>query len=120
MQTKGTGMERPIDPIAVNLRSFVKGAIGGLEEVVAHLIPALDRHESGQGRKLLVFCQPNQEDNVRQIASSAEIVSIQNTPEGIRSHQMETPHRLLFCPLMVLEPIDSSRSEEHTSEIQSP
>jgi glycosyltransferase involved in cell wall biosynthesis/SAM-dependent methyltransferase len=108
MQTKGTGMERPIDPIAVNLRSFVKGAIGGLEEVVAHLIPALDRHESGQGRKLLVFCQPNQEDNVRQIASSAEIVSIQNTPEGIRSHLMETPHRLLFCPLMVLEPIDSS------------
>ncbi len=40
MQTKSTGMERPIDPIAVNLCSFVKGAIGGLEEVVAHLIPA--------------------------------------------------------------------------------
>jgi glycosyltransferase involved in cell wall biosynthesis/cyclopropane fatty-acyl-phospholipid synthase-like methyltransferase len=108
MQSKGTGMECPIDPIAVNLRSFVKGAIGGLEEVVAHLIPALDRHESGQGRKLTVFCQPNQEDNVRQIASSAEIVSIQSSPEGIRSHLMETPHRLLFCPLMVLEPIDSS------------
>ena len=108
MQTKNTGVKRPNDPIAVNLRSFVKGAIGGLEEVVAHLIPALDRHESDQGRKLTVFCQPGQEENVRQIALSAKIVSIpETTPEGVRSYLIQTPHRLLFCPLLVLEPMDS-------------
>jgi glycosyltransferase involved in cell wall biosynthesis len=89
--------------IAVNLRQYFQGKIGGMENYVRNILAGLAHHS------LTIWVHTSEVENVRALAPSAEIVGITHEKgeftiaRSLRSGQFD----LFFCPLLVLEPLVS-------------
>ena len=87
--------------IAVNLRQYYKGKIGGMENYLRNVLRGLSHHQ------LLVWVHEEEVEHVREFAPTAEIVGIshesglQTIEAGVKTGAFD----LFFCPLLVLEPL---------------
>lgn len=87
--------------IAVNLRQYYKGKIGGMENYLRNVIRGLRHHQ------MLIWVHASEVENVREFAPDAEIVGfppergLQVIEDGVRAGGFD----LYFCPLLVLEPL---------------
>ncbi len=91
--------------IVVNLRQYYKGCIGGIEHYVVNVLSALE----GAGHSLTILAPRGEEANIRTFAPGAEI--LEAGPEGganVRDRILAGGCDLLFCPLLVLEPLNVS------------
>jgi glycosyltransferase involved in cell wall biosynthesis len=93
--------------IAVNLRLYVKGEIGGLENYIRHVVSALDAKQSVAGSPLTIFAHVKEADNVRELAPEATIVPVvhDTAVAAMESELARGNFDLLFCPLLVLDPM---------------
>ena len=87
--------------IAVNLRQFYKGKIGGMENYVRNVLAGLDHHA------LTIWVHEDEVENVRAFAPRATIVGIthQQGASAIEKGLRAAKYDLFFCPLLVLEPL---------------
>ena len=87
--------------IAVNLRQYYKGKIGGMENYVRNILSRLD------SESLTIFVQAEEAVHVREFAPRAELIKIGH--ENALAKMAETLEQrafdLYFCPLLVLEPL---------------
>ncbi len=87
--------------IAVNLRQFYKGKIGGTENYVRNVLSGLGQHA------LTIWVHEEEVENVRAFAPGADIIGITHQQgaaaieEGLRDGRFD----LFFCPMLVLEPL---------------
>lgn len=87
--------------IAVNLRQYYKGKIGGMENYVRNVLGRLQHHS------LTIWVHNEEVENVRGFAPKAEVIGISHQEgaaaieKGLRAGQFD----LFFCPLLVLEPL---------------
>lgn len=87
--------------IAVNLRQYYKGKIGGMENYVRNVLAGLQHHH------LTIWVHEDEVENVREFAGSAEIFGITHAQgaSAIESGLRKGKFDLFFCPLLVLEPL---------------
>jgi glycosyltransferase involved in cell wall biosynthesis len=87
--------------IAVNLRQFYKGKIGGMENYVRNVLAGLDHHS------LTIWVHEDEVENVRAFTPRATIVGIthQQGASAIEKGLRAAKYDLFFCPLLVLEPL---------------
>jgi glycosyltransferase involved in cell wall biosynthesis len=95
--------------LAVNLRLFVKGQIGGMENYVRHILAGIAREQAATRQDWTVFARQSEVHNVREIAPGADVIAVEHeTAETTINQALERkPHDLFFCPLLVLEPLQS-------------
>lgn len=88
--------------IAVNLRQYYRGKIGGMENYVRNVLAALDRRHA-----LTIWVHREEVENVRAFAPGADIRGIthQEGAAAIDKGLRAGPFDLFFCPLLVLEPL---------------
>ncbi|QOY85065.1 glycosyltransferase family 4 protein [Paludibaculum fermentans] len=89
--------------IAVNVRHYLKGRIGGQENYLQAILRGLAR----RGQKLTIFAQPSQFQAVREMVGAP--VEVWAVPEEGRAMLQAIGgggFDLLFCPLHTLEPLD--------------
>ena len=93
--------------IAVNLRTFFQGEIGGLENVVRHIVGGIAADQYSKRNPVTIFVHDTQARYVRLFAPHAHVISLADrTAEQTIEHELETgKYLLLFCPLLVLEPL---------------
>jgi glycosyltransferase involved in cell wall biosynthesis len=93
--------------IAVNLRQYFKGKIGGLENYVRHVLGGVARDHARKNRQLTIFADPSEAKNIREFAPAAVIlpVSRQSAATAIAAELETGKYDLFFCPLLVLEPL---------------
>jgi glycosyltransferase involved in cell wall biosynthesis len=93
--------------IAVNLRQYFRGKIGGLENYVRHVVGGLACHQQAQSRDLIVFVLKEEAENVHSFAPTARIIPLspETAPRQIEAELETGNYDLLFCPLLVLEPL---------------
>ena len=90
--------------IAINLRQYYKGKIGGQEIYVRNILSRLDKEQ------LTIFVHAEETEHVREFAPVAEIVgmrhetAVQTIAEALTADRFD----LFFCPLLVLEPLQVS------------
>lgn len=92
--------------IAVNLRQYFQGRIGGLENYVRNVIGGLDAHLQARSGRLTIFVLREELEHVREFAPGAELVGL-TAADAIASMEAAInagKFDLLFCPLLVLEP----------------
>ena len=87
--------------IAINLRQFFKGKIGGMENYVRNVIGGLHRHE------LTIWVHHAEVAHVREFAPAAVIhgISHETGLAEIKAALKSEAFDLFFCPLLVLEPL---------------
>jgi glycosyltransferase involved in cell wall biosynthesis/SAM-dependent methyltransferase len=94
-------------PIAVNLRTYTRIAAGGMDDAIGELVGGLAAVDSAGGRKVTILCRAENREIIQRMAPTAEcVVLAENTPESARAWLVAHPHRLLFCPLSVLDPME--------------
>ena len=87
--------------IAVNLRQYYKGKIGGMENYVRNVLAGLQHHS------LTIWVHEEEAENVRAFAPLANVIGITHQQgaaaieKGLRAGGFD----LFFCPLLVLEPL---------------
>jgi glycosyltransferase involved in cell wall biosynthesis len=98
--------------VAVNLLQYFHGRIGGIENYVRHVVGGLARHQEARGHDLRIFVLESEADNVRRFAPGAGIVALrQQTASRQLEEQLASGRtQLLFCPLLVLEPLRPNTS----------
>ncbi len=94
--------------IAINLHQYFKGKIGGLENYVRHVVASMDAHEAENGQVLTIFAAQEEVEHVKEFAPHARIMPLDlgNAIQIIENTLKQEEYRLLFCPLLVLEPLD--------------
>ncbi len=95
--------------IAVNLRQYAKGKIGGLENYVRHVVGGIATHQASRNQPLTIFVHQSEAPNARAIAPHATIFPIDHVAAEptIQTELEAGGYDLLFCPLLVLEPLQS-------------
>ncbi|HUS05459.1 MAG TPA: glycosyltransferase [Bryobacteraceae bacterium] len=93
--------------IAINLRTYVKGKIGGLENYVHNVVQGIAASQHRRRDALTIFTHKTEVDNVRQLSPDARIVPVvHDTALGVIEAELERGgYDLLFCPLLVLDPL---------------
>jgi len=94
--------------LAVNLRQFFQGKIGGMENYVRHVIGGIaDRPDIFP--ELTIFVVGSEIPHVRQFAPRARVIGVSaaNAVAEIEQALNAEPYDVLFCPLLVLEPLQS-------------
>ena len=87
--------------IAINLRQYYKGKIGGLEAYVGNIISRLESDT------LTIFVHEEEAAHVREFAPTAEIIGMRHETavQTISTTLKQNRFDLFFCPLLVLEPL---------------
>lgn len=93
--------------IAVNLRLYVKGEIGGLENYVRHIVSGVHRAQQSSGGEMTLFAHRDQVANVQAIAPGARVIPVvhETAVETMEAELATGSYDLLFCPLLVLDPL---------------
>lgn len=93
--------------IAVNLRHFAKGKIGGLENYVRHVVRGVAADQTKKGQPTTLFVPSDEAQNALELAPNARLFPLK--PESAAATiaaELETGgYDLLFCPLLVLDPL---------------
>jgi glycosyltransferase involved in cell wall biosynthesis len=92
--------------IAINLRHFVQGEIGGLESYVRLVVAGVAQAQRTQSQPLTIFVRRSEVANARAMAPEARFVPVPHAiAEACLAAELEaTEYDLLFCPLLVVEP----------------
>jgi glycosyltransferase involved in cell wall biosynthesis len=87
--------------IAINLRQYYKGKIGGMENYVRNVIEGLTSDD------LTIFIHENEVEHGREFAPHARFVPLKHETAltAIEAELNHTRFDLFFCPLLVLEPL---------------
>ncbi len=93
--------------IAVNLRLFAKGKIGGMENYVRHVLRGVAADQARQGQPLTVFTPYDEAQHVSELAPRARVFPLDpETGATTIAAQLDSGgYDLLFCPLLVLDPL---------------
>jgi len=93
--------------LAINLRTYMKGRIGGMENYVRRVMAGIAEHQSRLDGEWTVFAHESEVDNVREMCSGALIVPVihETAVSVIETELHRTRYDLLFCPLLVLDPM---------------
>jgi len=93
--------------VAVNLRLYVKGKIGGMENYVRHVMAGISVNQAKSGDGWTVFANPSEAGNVRELCPGASIIPVvhETATSVIRDELNATGYDVLFCPLLALEPM---------------
>ena len=93
--------------LAVNLRSFAKGKIGGMENYVRRVAGGIAERQRATGEKLTIFASEAEVVNVARMAPGAGVIGVNedNAERTIEAALKSGTYDLLFCPLLVLEPL---------------
>ena len=91
--------------VAVNLRQYFQGRIGGLENYVRHVIGGVARSDVFES--VTIFALETEAENIRQFAPGVRIVGLSpsDAPQVIENEIHTGKYDLLLCPLLVLEPL---------------
>ena len=89
--------------IAVNLRQYFKGQIGGMENYVRNILARLDSQQLTISVQLTIFVQHDQAGHVREFAPGAELIEVRHETAmaTMATTLKEREFDLLFCPLLV-------------------
>jgi glycosyltransferase involved in cell wall biosynthesis len=93
--------------LAINLRLYVKGKIGGIENYVRNIMRGIAEHQRAAGADWAVFAHESESENVRAIAPGARVVPVthETAAQAIEAELGQTRYDLFFCPLLVLDPL---------------
>src|SRR5262245_16406576 len=93
--------------LAVNLRLFVKGQIGGMENYVRQIFRGIAQQQQTTPKEWTVFCRESEVENIREFAPGAHLfpVAHESAEATIANELQRFSYDLLFCPLLVLEPL---------------
>ena len=94
--------------IAINLRQYFKGKIGGMENYVRHVVGGILARQD-IFHEVAIFVLESEAPHVREFAPCARLIALPLT-EGVDRIERELEsgnYDLLFCPLLVLEPLRS-------------
>ena len=93
--------------LAINLRLYVKGEIGGMENYVRHVVSGIGADPRIVRNGWTIFALHSELENVRDFAPGANLIGVTHeTAEAIIHRELEQNHYdLLFCPLLVLDPL---------------
>ncbi len=96
--------------IAINMRHFIKGEIGGLENYVRHVVSGIADSQRQVGQPVTIFARRSEIENVRLLAPEARILVVPHlTAEASSAAEIARGgYDVLFCPLLILEPLESS------------
>ncbi|MBI1896304.1 MAG: glycosyltransferase [Acidobacteria bacterium] len=91
--------------IAINLRLYVQGKIGGIENYVRHVVAGIAAAQRARG-SLTIFAHCAEIENVRKLAPDARVVPVvhENANEVLGAELNAGVYDVLFCPLLVLDP----------------
>jgi glycosyltransferase involved in cell wall biosynthesis len=92
--------------VAVNLRHFVPGVMGGgMETYVRQAVPALHDHLAATGGSMVIFADPTWCSSVRELAPSAELIPVATDGIALDDEALAGVEAdVLFCPLTFLDP----------------
>ena len=93
--------------VAVNLRLYVKGKIGGMENYVRHVMAGISVNQAKSGDGWTVFAHRSEAENVRELCLGANIIPVvHETATGVIREELNgTGYDVLFCPLLALDPM---------------
>src|SRR4051812_19616187 len=93
--------------LAVNLRLYVKGQIGGIENYVRHVVRAIAQQQQAAQAEWTVFGIESELQNVGEFAPGASLfpVTHETAEMTIAEELRRSSYDLLFCPLLVLDPL---------------
>lgn len=95
--------------VVINLRLFIKGEIGGLENYVRNVVGGVAEALHRRGDLVTVLARRSEVDNLREIAPQARFAVIPHSrADACAAAEIEIGgYDVLFCPLLVLEPVES-------------
>src|SRR5215831_7921286 len=95
--------------LAINLRSYFQGKIGGLENVVRNVCGGIAAVQEQEGEPLTIFAHESEADNVASLFPYGRIIllSHENAEQTIYEELQHGDYDLLFCPLLVLNPLNA-------------
>jgi len=93
--------------IAVNLRLYVKGKIGGIENYLRHVMAGIAANQSTLRQEWTVFAHQSEVENARELCPGARVIPVvhETAPRVVEGELRRTPYDAFFCPLLVLDPI---------------
>src|SRR5215472_9896750 len=95
--------------LAINLRCYVEGKIGGLENVVRNVCGGLAAEQERNGEPLVIFAHASEVANVTNLFRYGRIIPLTHeTAEQVMYEELSRgDYDLLFCPLLVLDPLNA-------------
>jgi len=95
--------------VAVNLRKFQPGEIGGIENYVCQVVGGLASDRQGTGHELTIFAQDLAIDAIRAFAPRAALKVVPRHACGLSIDAELDPsaYDVLLCPQMGLDPLTS-------------
>lgn len=95
--------------VAINLRTYFQGKIGGLENVVRNVGRGIATAQQEQHQPLTIFAHPTEVENVSSLFPCGQIIPVvEETAESVMYAELvQGNYDLLFCPLLVLEPLNA-------------
>src|SRR5216684_1950924 len=93
--------------IAVNLRMYWKGKIGGIENYVRQVAAGIAANQAARNQEWTVFAQQAELENVREICPGAKLIAVTHeSAAGVIERELRWGrYDLFFCPLLVLDPL---------------
>jgi len=93
--------------VAINLRLYEKGNIGGMENYVRHIVSGIGHDPRVIRDGWTVFCLSSQIEQVREFAQGANLIGVthENAEAIIHRELEQNSYDLFFCPLLVLDPL---------------
>jgi glycosyltransferase involved in cell wall biosynthesis len=95
--------------VAVNLRKFQPGEVGGIENYIRHVVGGLASDRQGTGHELTIFAQDLAIDAIRAFAPRAALRVVPRHACGLSIDVELDPgaYDVLLCPQMGLDPLTS-------------
>ena len=93
--------------VAINLRLYEKGKIGGMENYVRHIVSGISQDPRIVRGGCTVFALHSQIEHVREFTPGANLIGVTHeTSEAIiRCELDQGTYDLFFCPLLALDPL---------------
>jgi glycosyltransferase involved in cell wall biosynthesis len=93
--------------VAINLRLYVKGEIGGMENYVRHIVGGIGANPDVVRDGLTIFALQSELDHIREFAPKANFIEVKHATSGaiITNELLQSSYDLYFCPLLVLDPL---------------
>jgi glycosyltransferase involved in cell wall biosynthesis len=95
--------------LAINLRTYFKGKIGGLENVVRNVCGGIAAAQHSALQPLTIFAHESEAANVATLFPYGQIIPVaEETAESVIYAELaHGNYDLLFCPLLVLDPLNA-------------
>ena len=93
--------------VAINLRLYEKGKIGGMENYVRHIVSGIGQDLRIARDGWTVFALHSQIEHVREFTPGANLIGVTHeTSEAIIHRELDQgAYDLFFCPLLALDPL---------------